>query len=755
MTKFDIPDLSRRAFLIGASAGGAALTMGYALLPAGANAGDAAGAAFSPSRFFEVRADGRVTLHMPQAEMGQHVGTALAQILCEELDCGWENIEINYLGFDERFGLMITGGSWSVNWHFDSLARAGAAGRIALLEAAAEKLGGAAEDYSVREGTVSGTGGVTSYAELVASGVAPRIFTEEDIAAIALKPASERRFVGKSLPAIDIPDKVRGTAVYGMDLEIEGMVYAIPVTPPVRFGATVRSVDDTAARAIPGYLRHVVIEDPLETQTGWVMSVAEGFWPARKAAEALQVDWDPGPNAEVSLDDIYAESARLIETEEEARTHWLHGDADTALAQADSLHEAVYRTGLNLHMTLEPMNATVEIVDGVYHIHAGHQFQTLFNLKLPEALGVTPDKVVLHQQILGGGFGRRLEIDYLVMAALTAKELDRPVKMIYSREADTEFMFPRAAGMFRMQAGTSGGAIDAWKVSAASAWTYPRQAPGFLVDDLETPGEKLDAYSINGANHWYTMAHQKVVLSLNEIAQSATPAGSLRDVSSGPAIWATESFLDEVAHAMEADPLALRLSMLDGADHNAGSGITEGGATRLAHVLKLAAEKAGYGTDMGPGRAVGLAVSSSHTRATAVFIAGAAEVSVNAENGNFTVEKLTLAIDVGTAVNPEGIRAQVTGAAMWGLSTALYEEVGFDRGRILASNFDTYRPARIMDAPEIEVHIVESGHYPVGAGEPGVSVVAPAIANAIALASGARVRELPITPERVKHAMRL
>lgn len=753
MNAIDKTRATRRAFLIGTGSA-AALTMGYALLPEGMGAAQAASQAmFSPSRFFDLHEDGRVTLHMPQAEMGQHVGTALAQILCEELECGFDRIEIAYVGIDPRFGLMITGGSWSVNWHFDKLARAGAAGRIALIEAAAAKLGGKPVDFAAEDGVISGNGRSVSYADLVREGVPARAFTEEEMAAIALKPPEKRRFIGQNIPAIDIPDKVRGAAKFGIDIELERMVHAAPATPPVRFGASVKSVDDTAARELPGYIRHVVVEDPLHTQTGWVMAVADSYWTAKKAADALEIDWELGPNADVSLDDIYAEADRLIETGEAARTHWLHGDVDAALAGAETVHEAVYSTGLNLHMPLEPLNATVEVVDGVYHIHAGHQFQTLIAMKLPEALGVAPENVVHHQQIMGGGFGRRLEIDNLVMAALTARELDRPVKMIYSREADTEFMFARAAGRFKMMACTNGGKIDGWKVSAASAWTYPRQAPGFLAKDIEDPEKELDAYSINGANHWYTIENQKVLLSMNEVAQSAMPAGSLRDVSSGPAIWATESFMDEIAHEIGADPLELRLGMLDGAAHNAGDGITAGGSKRLAHVLKTVAAKSGYGTDMGENTAVGLCVSTSHTRATAVFIAGAAQVTVDRQTGAFTVDKLYAAIDVGQAVNPQGIVAQVTGGLMWGLSGATLEQVGFENGRIQASNFDTYTPARIEDVPDIDVTVVESGNYPVGCGEPGISVVAPAIANAIHMVTGARVRSLPITADKVKAAM--
>lgn len=755
MTKLDKPEVSRRAFLIGSGAATTALTMGYTVLPIGVTPAEAAASGmFSPSMFFDIHADGRVVVNISKAEMGQHVGTSLAQIVADELECDWDNVELNYIGFAPQFGLHVTGGSWSINWSFDAMSRAGAAGRKALIEAAMTKFGGAATDYTAKNGVITGRGNSITYGDLVASGIEPRAMGEAEMAALVLKTPEQRRYVGKSIPALDIPDKSRGTAGFGIDVEVEGMVYATPATPPVRYGATVKSVDDSDAKAIKGYERYVVVADPLGLQTGFVMAIADSYWTAKKAADALKIEYDLGTNTGVTLAGIHAESERLIETGEEVRLVLNEGDVDAAFKAGEKRHKATYTTGLNIHATLEPMNATVEIKDGVYHIHAGNQFQTLVMGLVPAALGIEPTQVVLHQQYLGGGYGRRLDADYIVLACLTAKEVGKPVKMIYSREADTQFDFTRPAATVELQACTTGKAIDAWQSSSASAWASARQAPAFLAPDLSgDETKKFDPFAVNGADHWYTILNQRIMNSNNAIAQSATPSGHLRAVSPSWQFWAGESFLDEVAHGVGADPLEMRLSMLDGAGKNAGTGATAGGAKRLANVLQMCADRAGYGKEMPEGTAVGLASVSSQERPSATWTACAAQVSVNRDTGEYTVDKITVVSDVGTIINPKGVEAQVRGATMWGYSMAVLEEADMQDGALTVDNFDSYTPARMYDMPEIDVQVIESGHYPVGAGEPATTSVAPAIANAIQMAVGARVRSLPITAAKVKAAM--
>lgn len=754
MAIFD--NLSRRAFLIGASSA-AGVTMGYAILPANISAVQAAGASkFSPSMFFDIGADGKVMIHITKAEMGQHVGTALAQILADELEVAWGDVSISHVGFDPKYGLTLTGGSWSVNWTFDTMSRAGAAGRIVLVEAAAEKWGVDPLHVTARESVVSGPNGKRiSYGELISQGIKAREFSEEEMKGIKLKSPEQRRYVGTDVPAIDIPAKTRGQAKYGIDVTIDGMVYATPAPPPVRYGATVKSVDDSQAKRIDGYQRYVIVEDPVGTQTGFVMAIADSYWKANKASKVLKIEYDLGPNATVSTKDIEAVSAKLVSTKEGSRLVLDDGDVDGAIQAAESLHEATYTTSMAVHVPLEPMNAVVEVKDGIYHIHAGSQFQTLLMGLVQEALGIKAEEIVFHQHYLGGGFGRRLEADYIVMACLTAREVGRPVKMIYSREVDTAFDFPRTPTVVRLRAGIIKDKIDCWESASASAWAVTRMAPAFQAPDLSGDEKNVyDPFSINGADHWYSVPNQRVLLSLNEIAQSAIPPGHLRSVSAGWQWWAVESFVDELAHKLGKDPLALRLEMLDGTGKNAGEGATTGGAKRLATVLRLVAERAGYGKSLPKNTAIGLAAVASQERPSASWTATAANVTVDPVSGSFTVNKLTVGTDVGAAINPRAVEAQVAGASMWGLSLATLEEATLENGAIQQSNFDAYTPARMSDAPELDIFVVNTPeNYPTGCGEPATTSVAPAIANAIFAASGARVRSLPIRPGMVKEVM--
>lgn len=741
---------ARRTFLVGAGASG--LIFGFAAHDGIRLADAATTEAFAPNLWFSMDAAGKTVVRIDKAEMGQHVGTALAQILAEELEVKWSDVSISHIGFDPKVGLHVTGGSWSVNWTFDRMSRAGAAGRIALMEAAVKLWGVRFDQLSAKDSVITGPGGrKISYGDLIAAGVESTAFTKEQMAAIELKAPDRRRYIGKSLPALDIPAKTNGAAGFAIDVKLDGMVYATPATPPVRYGAKVKSVDDSAAKKIKGYMTHVVMNDPTGSQTGWVMAVANSYWTARKAALALKIDWDLGPNAKVSTKTINDESMRLIGDTRGASTFLKEGDAEKAIASAKVTHEAVYTTTLNIHAPLEPLNASVEIKDGVYHIYTGNQFQTLAMGLVPAALGVKPDKVVLHQQFLGGGFGRRLEADYLIMAALTAKAIQKPVKMIYSREADTEFDFTRPMTVMSVKAGSDGKNLTGWKHTVASSFATARMAPAFLGKDAS--GKKFDPFQINGSDHWYTVPNQLVLTEMNKIAQSATPSGQLRSVAPAWTFWAVESMIDEMAHKMGVDPLALRLQLLDGKGKNAGKGPTANGAKRLASVLKKVAAKAGYGKTMPKNTGVGLAAVTSQERASATWTATAADVTVNPADGSFTVNRLTVGTDLGTLINPNAVEAQVQGATLWGLSLATLEEVEMKDGRLQASNYDTYTPCRLENVPDLDVILVETGQYPVGCGEPAVTSVAPAIANAIYAASGARVRSLPITAEKVKAAL--
>lgn len=311
--------------------------------------------------------------------------------------------------------------------------------------------------------------------------------------------------------------------------------------------------------------------------------------------------------------------------------------------------------------------------------------------------------------------------------------------------------FTRPASCMQLEAGLSGGKIVGWKSSSASSSASARQAPAFMAPDLSGDAEaKFDPFAVNGADHWYSIENQKALISLNGVAQAATPSGHLRAVAPGWQFFAVESFMDELANAAGADPLDFRLGMLDGAGKNAGAGATEGGSLRLAAMLKDVAERSGYGKDMADNEAIGVACVSAQERNSATWMACAAEVAVDPETGDVNVKKLTLAAELGTLINPDGVKAQIEGGALWGLSFAMFEDVTMEDGALSATNYDGMTPTRMENVPELDVAVHETGRYPVGIGEPATTVVGPAIANAIAKAVGARVRSLPITPEKVK-----
>jgi isoquinoline 1-oxidoreductase len=376
--------------------------------------------------------------------------------------------------------------------------------------------------------------------------------------------------------------------------------------------------------------------------------------------------------------------------------------------------------------------------------------------KLPVALGVKPEEVVLHQRLLGGGYGRRLDHDYMIAAGLAAKAAGRPVKLIYTREHDMQMDFTRSITYQVLKGGADpNGNLVGLSHDVVSASATLRQDPGSMADGVGKTG-KLDPFSVNGADFWYTLPNHTVRSILSKQGQAATPKGYLRSVAPGWTFFAVESFLDELAHKSGKDPVAMRLAMLDGKGENAGKAPSSvGGAKRLANVLRVAVEKSGYGTKTLPkDTAMGVACVSSQERTTPSWTVCVAEVSVDRATGDFNVRKLTVVSDVGTAVNPDGVTAQLEGATLWGLSLATLEKATLRDGAIEQTNFDSYKTLRMADVPELEIVTVQTGDYPVGVGEPATTAVAPALANAIHGAVGARVRSLPITAEAVKGAMR-
>lgn len=749
----DAVSLSRRGFLIGAAGAGFVLAFARSSLAIDDPAAAVASHNYEPNIWYGIDADGIVTVNIMRAEMGQHVGTALARIVADELEADWKDVRIRHVDSDPKWGLMVTGGSWSVWQSFEPMSQAGAAGRITLIEEGAKLLGVAASACIARNGqVVAGTKSI-SYADIVRRGNLSRSWSADELKKLPLKAVSERRLVGSETRAIDIPDKTDGKAIYGIDAKVEGMLHARPKMPPTRNGSKVVSIDDSAARKIKGYLRSITLEDPSNTVPGWVIVLADSFHAANRAADLVKVEWSSDDTANVSEQDIQAHGDKLIADASVGAMVFDDEGVDAAFASADSTFEQRYTTASVLHFQLEPLNALAFEKDGIWEVHAGNQWQSLALPVYAKALGVTEDKVIMRTYLLGGGFGRRLNGDYGVPALLASKAAGKPVKMLCTRADDVRFDSFRSPSVQRLRMGfDKHGAVVAMQHDAAAGWPTEVMVPSFMPKGIN--GKSYDPFSISGADSWYTVGAQRVRAISNDLANRAFRPGWLRSVGPGWTNWASESFIDEVAHKLGLDPVQFRLRLLDGKGRNAGSAPNAiGGALRQAAVVKRVAEKAGWGAELPKDAGVGIATTFGQERDMPTWVACVARVKVDRKTGVVRLEKLTLVVDAGTVVHPDGALAQIEGGALWGASMALHEGAEFVKGGIKQTNLDTYTPMRIGDVPEMEIEFVASEHAAVGLGEPATTVVGPAIGNAIFAAVGARLRHIPIRPGDVLMAL--
>ena len=721
-------DLSRRRFLATTALASAGLTLRFALPGDGGAATAAAASAFEPNASLTITPNGLVTVHIAKAEMGQGVGTALAQIVAEELEADWKDIRIDYPTNDPKYGLMLTGGSWSVNWTFETLSRAGAAARLMLVDAAARRWSVPEAECVAERGVVRHlpTGRSMTYSDIVAKVPITRTISEDELKKIPLKQPGAYKVIGRWTPRLDIPEKTNGQAKFGIDSFLPGMAYAKVAYPPTREGARRLAVDDSAARKVPGYLKTVVTPD-------LVGVVATSYEAAVKARDALNVTWDPGPNAGVTTETIFRDfAAKAADPAGGIEWHTV-GDARAGLGQAAQTHSATYTTDYVAHMQMEPMNCVARFEGGVYDLYTGSQFQTMAVGVLAKVLNTEPTKIRIHQHYLGGGFGRRLDADIMVEAAVIAREAGRPVKLIRSREEDLRRDFYRSATLQTLRGGLdASGKLVAWENTLVATHPGTRWGPDF-VDK-----QGLDQFALNGADHVYAIPNQSVRAVRVETGISV---GYVRAVAPNYTFFAVETFIDELAHLAKADPVDFRLALL-------------GNTPRLANVLRLVAERAGWGRPLPANTGLGVACVSAQEKKTPTWTASAIQANVDPQTGAVRVEKIVCAVDCGIVVNPDGVRSQVEGSLLFGLSNALVERGTVASGALVQSNFDTYPVLRMNQVPQVvEVHVVQSTEFPTGVGEPGVTTIAPALSNAIFAATGARVRSVPLLPERVKAAL--
>jgi isoquinoline 1-oxidoreductase beta subunit len=804
---------TRRDFLVrsAATAAGTFLSIGLPSLVASAaeQANSEAMPGFTPSIWFTITPDGKTTMHIVKAEMGQHIGTGMAQVIAEELEVKWDDVRLDTpLESVENFavyGLAYTVNSGSITTEFDRLSRAGAAGRIALIEAGARVLGAKESDCYAENSRVidKASGRSIGYGEIIKKVKIDRKFAyPDDFKAIKVKEFGSYKIIGKSIAALDIPSKTNGQAKYGIDVFLPNMVYGALVIPRTRYGSKVLSIDDSEARKIPGFVKAVKVDDALGKCTGWVVAMAERFPAAMQAAKALKVQVDPGPYGELSLSDIFEELSKQTQNADKSANWVLEGDVDNGLAEAENVLEMEYTTDMVCHATMEPLNATAQFVDGAWHIYTGTQGASFARMTLTgylsKVLNLKPEdiKVYVHEYLLGGGFGGKQDYDEILAAAYCAKEVGRPVKLIQTRESTFATSFPRTPSYHKLKGGLKNGELLAMNHDISCGWMGPRFSVGkkygsdwLQLDSWDAKKQDIDQWSIGGSDHWYAVKNHRVRAWDSDRTTWAVQASALRTVSNSYNMFVVESFMDEVAHALKRDPLEFRLSMLSGKGGNRGipntgyapgtpsdyymdrlwislpwpndnswpayESTTVGGALRLANCLRVAAGKAGWGAKkLPPNTGMGIAVSSAEERQSPTWVAGVAEVTVDPRTGIYKINRITIAMDPGTVVNPLNAKAQIQGAALWGASQVMSERLTFKDGAIEQSNFHDYQTIRLAAVPQIDVELIESDHHPSGVGEPGSTVVAPAVANAIYNAVGVRIRHMPIMPEAVLEGLK-
>ncbi|MEA2665961.1 MAG: isoquinoline 1-oxidoreductase subunit beta [Candidatus Eremiobacteraeota bacterium] len=662
---------------------------------------------FAPNAWVHLRTDGTAAVMLNKSEMGQGVYTGLPMLVAEELDLPWERIRVEMAPAEERyadpvFKDMTTGGSTSLAVMYPLLRGAGAAARAMLVAAAAKRWNVPAAECTTKDGAVhhAGSNRTLSYGELaVEAGTMP--VPKQ----VALKEPGRFFLIGTSPKRLDVEAKSRGTAQYGIDVSVPGMVFANVLKAPT-FGGTVASVDDAEARKVAGVL------DVVKISSG-VAVVARNTWAAMQGRDKLGVTWHDGPNAHINTPQLFADA------EKAARTSGVvagkHGDVDRA---AGKTLEAVYKGPFLAHAAMEPMNATADVRADACEVWAPTQVQTRSKTAAMKITGLPAEKVNVHTTFMGGGFGRRLDEDYVVDAVEISKAVKKPVKVTWRREDDIKNDFYRPMSVNVVRAKLAGDKITAWEHRVASPsivkrWLPPMFKNGvdFAAVDQVTP----EAYAFANARTTYADFDPGV------------PVGFMRAPGANWNTFVTESFVDELAHAAGQDPLAFRLALLSPK------------ATRERAALEQVAKAANWGHPRTPGAAHGIALTNWGGSIAALV----AEVSMKGKD--IVVHRATVAADCGVVVHPDIVVAQLQGAIMYGIAMAMTAKITLTNGRIDQSNFYDYTVLRMANAPAVDVHVIKSTEKPTGVGELGTPPIAPAIANAVFNLTGKRVRQLPFS----------
>ncbi|MDA0279417.1 MAG: molybdopterin-dependent oxidoreductase [Proteobacteria bacterium] len=722
--------ISRRRFLLSTAVVGGGVLIGYSALKPSkhrrANAELVTGEERYVTSFIKIEPNNKITIYVPHSEMGQGVHTSLPMMAADELDAAWEDISVEQApaidmfangelvkGFAGEVGipgiltglvnfsaasiaelmnLQITGGSSSVRFTGESSMRtAGAAARQMLVECAANRWGVATDECSTALTHVqhNASGRSLSYGELAADAA-----LLEPPGNVTLKDPSQFTIMGKAISRVDIPAKVDGSAEYGIDAQSEGMLYAAIRLAPV-FGTKLVSVDAGDVLSRRGVKRIIELEDS-------VAVVADSYWRAKEALKLVKSEFDSSDADTTSSADLFDGFQRSLNEDDNSEVLEI-GDAGAAMEAAADIIEGNYTVPYLAHAAMEPMNCTVHIHDDIAEVWTSTQDALGIKARVAKIAGLSEDDAVFHHSYLGGGFGRRLPFNWNVIdhATLIAKQFDVPVKTVLSREDDMQqdYYRPAVASNFKA-AFDANGMVQAWH----NRFTGPIQTPGASHIPYAIPNQSIAV--VDGDTH--------------------VPIAAWRSVDHSQQTFFTESFVDEIAHRAGKNPYQFRMEML--ADH-----------PRHRKVLEVAAEAAGYGQNLPEGHALGIAVQESFGS----IVAEVAEVSLD-ENNRPVVHKVTCAIDCGWAVNPDTVEAQVESGIIYGLTAALYGEITIENGRVAQNNFPDYEMVRMNDAPEIDVHIVESGEALGGLGEPSTPPLAAAVANGLYILTGQRVRSLPL-----------